>query len=503
MGGVTEDPTARAKFREFVVREDGLAFLITIIGLSLFSLLSLYLLLSATTEVRVSDNYESQIQARYAAQAGLNHTRAILRGLRFDDLLRGPDGAYTNTTSYLAYARTFAFRNPLAWDTARSISIFTPASDLPGIADDGLVNTGRYASTHGTQLIPLVGIAQTAPNPYGSGTVTTSRYFVRVSDNNGEPAEIAGDPFNNPFTDGDGTIIVRSMGISQTVREMAGSAVRRNSVAVFESRFRQRTTFDLDAPLVVQGDAVLPSAASMFDGNSFQIEGGAGNVGIATIDVNSGNAIAPSQQIKAQVAANQFDNIAGAGLSPSIADITAGIAADHDKALLLNKEYLWSLANTVIPMIADSVYSGNQDWAGGSAPDLGSYDPALPSNAPSQRPRVTCVNGDLSVSGNMEGGGLLVVTGRFTANGRFTFNGLILVVGEGDMDAGELNRGVTGGIYISSISQSGGTLNWGTPRLTMSGNSNITINSEAIRMALRLIPPAQLDFREVTSNMDP
>jgi hypothetical protein len=293
------------------------------------------------------------------------------------------------------------------------------------------------------------------------------------------------------------------MGISQTVREMAGSAVRRNSVAVFESRFRQRTTFDLDAPLVVQGDAVLPSAASMFDGNSFQIEGGAGNVGIATIDVNSGNAIAPSQQIKAQVAANQFDNIAGAGLSPSIADITAGIAADHDKALLLNKEYLWSLANTVIPMIADSVYSGNQDWAGGSAPDLGSYDPALPSNAPSQRPRVTCVNGDLSVSGNMEGGGLLVVTGRFTANGRFTFNGLILVVGEGDMDAGELNRGVTGGIYISSISQSGGTLNWGTPRLTMSGNSNITINSEAIRMALRLIPPAQLDFREVTSNMDP
>jgi hypothetical protein len=204
-----------------------------------------------------------------------------------------------------------------------------------------------------------------------------------------------------------------------------------------------------------------------------------------------------------RVAGNQGDNIAGAGLSPSISDITAGIAADPEKALLLNKEYLWNFTNTVVPSFADSVYSGDQDWADGSAPDLGAYDPDLPPNAPTQRPRVTYVNGDLSVSGNLEGGGLLVVTGRFTANGRFTFNGLILVIGKGDMDAGGLNRVVTGGIYIASISQSGGTLNWGTPRLTLSGNSNITINSEAIRMGLRLIPPAQLDFREVTSNMDP
>src|SRR5437762_13664121 len=73
-------------------RQEGLALLIAVIALSVFSLLGLYVTLNATTEVRMSENYESRQQAGVAARAGLNHARELMRGLEFNDLLRSPDG---------------------------------------------------------------------------------------------------------------------------------------------------------------------------------------------------------------------------------------------------------------------------------------------------------------------------------------------------------------------------------------------------------------------------
>src|SRR5512134_3436543 len=113
------------------IRDDeGLGTLLAIMALSLFSLLSFYMMLSATTEVRIADNHESDLQARYAAQAGLNHARAVLRGLRFDDVLAGPDGAHDGSAAYLAYARSYAFRNPIGWPVAVSLDITDAAAGL-------------------------------------------------------------------------------------------------------------------------------------------------------------------------------------------------------------------------------------------------------------------------------------------------------------------------------------------------------------------------------------
>ncbi len=263
--------------RPVIFREEGLATLIALIALAIFSLLSFYMAFGAKTELRISDNYESEVQAMFAARAGLTHARELVRGPLHNDLLLGPDGTYTNTSAYLNAARTFAFRNPVPWATARSLNILNPASSLTGIADDGLVNTGKYNTTNGTPLVPQVGIAETAPNPYGAGTITTARYFVKVTDNNGEATELAGDAANNPFADGDNMIIVRSMGVAQTLSQTVAGTVRRNSVAVVETRFKMLTTFDLDAPFVVEGPDVAPSAPNLFNGVPFRITGGATN----------------------------------------------------------------------------------------------------------------------------------------------------------------------------------------------------------------------------------
>jgi Tfp pilus assembly protein PilX len=81
------------RLREY--RENaGAALLLALLALLLLSLLGLFLSLSAATGVHISDNYESEVQATYAALAGLRHARVLFRGLALNDLLSGPDGTY-------------------------------------------------------------------------------------------------------------------------------------------------------------------------------------------------------------------------------------------------------------------------------------------------------------------------------------------------------------------------------------------------------------------------
>jgi hypothetical protein len=483
--------------------QEGLAILMSLIALSLFSLIGLYLAINATTEVRVSDNYESQLQARFAALAGLNHARELLRGLRFDDHLKGPDGINNAGATYLAQARTYAFRNPLDWGTARSLNILNPANDVATGSDDGVLNTGKFGTRNGTVLIPPTGIAHTTPHPDGNGLFTTSRYFVKVSDNNGEASELVVDPEDNPFADGDGIVVVRSMGVAQTILEKTGANLRRNSIALFEARYKTRTAFNLDAALVVQGNNVLPSEAAMFNGTSFLIQGGALNRGIATIDVETADSLSPAQAISSKLRGSQTNNVQGAGLIPSIQDMTSSIIAHGEKRALLDKAFLSNFATNAAPRFADSTFDGRQSWSEGNAPHLGRYDAARAANDPAQNPRVTLVNGDLSISGNVTGGGILLVRGRFSAAGSFSYNGLILVIGAGDMTLEDLSAGINGGIYVVSLTNSESGLTWGTPKLTISGTCNIIMNRDAIDAAARLIPPSQISWREVTSIMDP
>src|SRR5687767_3857303 len=349
-------------------QEDGVAILITLIALSIFSLLGLSMVINATTELKISDNYESQIQARYAAKAGLNHAREVMRGIRWDHFLKGPDGIHSNSSSYLAQARAAGFRSLIRWNTARSLDVINPASDVSTLPDDGLINTGKSGTTHGTVLIPATGIAQTSPNPYGAGTITTSRYFVKVTDNNGEASELAGDPGNDPFVDGDGIVLVRSVGVAQTIREDGGGIMRRNSVAVFEARFKRRGTFKLDAPLVLQGEGVW----SNFSGSSFDIDGGLNNVGVATIDTNTTDETVLDAPVIGSLGGK--GSVKGKDLNPSVADITGAVSADEDKVLLLSKQYLYNFVTVTAPQFADNIYDSNQNWSTGGAPNIGTYN---------------------------------------------------------------------------------------------------------------------------------
>jgi hypothetical protein len=483
--------------------ESGLALLLTLVALSLFSLIGLLTALDSTSELRISDNHESHVRAENAARAGMSHARELLRGTSYDDLLEGPDGIHDGSTTYTNYARTLPFRNPLPWTLARSLDLSSPAGELGGIADDGLVNTGFYGGTAGTVLIPITGVALLPGDGSGPEETVSARYFVKVTDNDGEASELAADAADNPFRDGDGLIIVRSLGIARTINETLSPLRQWNSVAAIESRFRLRRVFDLDAPLVVQGKDVQPAAVETFSGNLFLMQGGAGHFGIGAVDVDLLDGISPAQQVASGIAETQAANVQGAGLVPSVADVTAAFAGDADKKLALDPVYLWNFVHAEIPRFADTVLSGNQAWGGINAPDLGHYDTSLPGAAPGQTPKVTLVDGDLSVSGPIEGAGVLVVTGRLSVTGGFKFSGLILVVGTGEIEASSWNPGVAGGVYVAALVGSGGGVNWGTVRLSVSGETALVMDDGAIAMAMRLLPPAQVGCREIARTLDP
>lgn len=484
------------------LHQRGTALLIALITLLIVTMIGCYLALIATAEVRISDNFESYHRARSAALAGLSHGRALLRGIRHDDLLLGPDGSHDAGGAYLASARTYAFRMPVSWSAARVLDIASPAGALFGVPDDGVINTGRHAAGDGLVLIPLEGIAHESANPNGPGTFITGRYFVKVTDNSGEASELAADPADDPFADGDGQIFLRSMGIARTLAIGLQSGSHRNSVVVFEARLKRFSTYVLDAPLVVQSDSIEPVSAAMFSGSTFLIQGGPDAPGIAVIDPTIQNSVEPAQEILSRLGPAQTACVQGLGAPPSIGNLTAAIAAHSDKRLLLDTAVSWWFVRHSAPRFADSALPGPQVWIGAAPVPLGSYDTALSPAAPDQNPRVTYVDGDLSVDGSVEGAGLLVITGKATIRGHFKFNGLILVLGDGELDLGGWGT-VSGAIFVARLSDESGSIGWGTAKLSIGENCLLRYDRQAIEAAVNLIPAVQLGCREITPIIDP
>jgi hypothetical protein len=473
--------------------ESGAALLIALLALSLFSLLGLFISLNATTSVVISDNYESQIQATYAAMAGIHHARVLLRGLDLNDVLKGPDGAYDASAAYVSEAKSYGFRNPLSLLVAQALNIADPAADVAANSDDGVISTGFFSGTGGTALIPITGISQLAPNPYGPGMIVTSRYFVKVTDNNGETSEIAGDPNDNPFIDGDGIVIVRSLGIAKTITSETGSTKRCNSAVVFEARYKRLSTWDLGPALVVLGDDVDAdfSGAYEISGESFP--------GIGTVDTVSGDAALPDQIIR-EAAAGSGEITGGGTPNPSVRDITGQIRSSRDQLLLLNPGYLRDFVDSRAPQMADSIYNGDQLWLDGSAPNLGAYDVSKPWNAPEQDPKITVVRGNLQVNGGLSGGGLLIVTGNLQVSGPFRYNGLILLIGSGRAVFAGPGVDIEGAVLVANLIDRNGAIAFGTPGISIGGNSRLSSNRNAVRMAVGLIPPSQISFREIAGS---
>jgi Flp pilus assembly pilin Flp len=477
--------------RQWLRDDQGIAMILVLIALTLITAFSSYMIVTSVEDLKTSDNSESMIQARFAAKAGIDHARELLRGANFDGVLQGPDGAYDGSTAHLEAARQFSYRNLLSWSALRPLDILDPTSAVSSLADDGLLSTATPGHP-GTVLVDKAGIAFTAANPYGSGTITTARYFLKASDNNGETSEVAKDTANNPYLDGDGIIIVRSIGIARTLAESSGSSLRRNSVAIFEARFQnQSNPFDnLGSPAVVVGNDI----AANFSGNAFSIIGNGDGPGIATIDTNPNDAIHPAAILKTATnnKGSVTGNCTGADQNNCIVDITSGLSPS--KKRLSDPVWMYDFVFTQVPLMADNTITNGR---------VGTANLGTAAN-----PKVTFVNGDLDATGGITGAGLLVVTGELQMGGSIQFDGLVLVIGTGSFWAHGMNRGIHGGLVVANLMLVNGVPTFGRSQTTLDfdirGNSDIVTYDGSLSSAgSGLLSARQLSFREVTSSLDP
>ena len=472
--------------------ESGIALLLTLFALALISILGLIVTMNAITELRISDNSESHTQAVLAAISGIDHARIAVHRLDFDALLRGPDGVYDTSAAYITKAKSFGFRLPFSILTAQTLNIEAPLADIVDAQDDGIISTGAFFGAPGTALIPREGIAQWAYNPDGTGRIL-SRYFVKVTNNNGEASELAGDATNNPFIDGDGIIIVRSIGVSRTIAESAGESIRRNSVAVFESRLRRPAIWDLGPALNILG----PSANAMFTGTPEIYGETEAGIGVLNTAGGGGGEFA-EHLIKI---ASGVENISGGGLpSPSIRDISTEAMNERDKSIFFNANAMNDYIGLRAPRIADIVYAGNQNWTKSTMPFLGFYDKTRPWNDPPQKPYIVLVKGNLTVPEGLSGAGVLIITGKLECAGTLDYRGLILVLGAGELSLAADGPGIAGGIVTAKLIDTGGEIMFGAPDIEIGGATRIIADKELVRMALRLFPVEQISFREITTS---
>ncbi len=491
----SSDYKDRLQARSGFFEETGTTILLVLLAISVFSLLGLFMALDAVNGLHISDNQESRVQATYAALAGLNHARALMRGIDYDGVLKGMDGSYNRGLSYLNEAKSFGFRNPFPLVTAYSLDIKNPFEALSAIPDDGLINTGACCGKDGTPLIPVTGIVQKAPNPAGLGDIVTSRYFVKVTDNNGDASEREDDAEDNPFVDGDGLVIVRSMGIAKTLIKAVGPVWRRNSVVVFEARYQKFSVFDFGSALLVLGSRV----SSFLQGN-YEISGGL-FPGIGVIDTDVQDDVFPENILSTGPMGSGV--ISGGGLpDPAIRDMTHLAESDRERSPILDPQYLWDFVFHKAPQFSDNYYRSNQHWSPGNAPDLGSYDSSKPLSAPGQDPKITVVHGDLFMSGNVSGSGLLIVTGDFTFRDSCRYDGLVLALGSGRTSLQTWGGGINGGLVVANLESINGSPAFGMPEFSISGDSRIRADTKAVEMALGLVPPLQKSFREI-SGTDP
>ena len=100
-------------------------------------------------------------------------------------------------------------------------------------------------------------------------------------------------------------------------------------------------------------------------------------------------------------------------------------------------------------------------------------------------PQIVYVNGDLTLTGNKTGYGILVVTGTLTVKGTVQWNGLVLVVGQGNLQMDGTNT-FTGAVVVAKTKDSSGNAlsTLGSPTFGVNGGGN----SNGGRVLQRFVP---------------
>ena len=147
----------------------------------------------------------------------------------------------------------------------------------------------------------------------------------------------------------------------------------------------------------------------------------------------------------AQIPAKAYDQVIGQGGEPSISE-TSGVDVND-------------MFDQWTQMKTQEIVSGTYDTAlMGSQSDL----------------QVTYVSGDLHLTGNVQGGGVLLIDGSLTLTGEFTYWGLVIVRGDVRMAGGGGSKHIYGSLMV------GESMTAMEEDVTISGTADLNYSSEML-----------------------
>lgn len=407
-------------------RQSGNAMVVALLVLMVMTSVGVAYVAVTKSEKQIAGNSMTAAQAMYAAEAG------IAEGLH---RMAFP----AESTNYIGPAGLAT----AGWGKYIVLASGASMLDTDGaaLASDGLDNDGDSFVDESGERYPEVLTKQTI-------SADALRYpFVRVEyKTQGAQLLRFGDADDDPTTPP-----VENLVKGAAVLRITASGRRGNAAKTLEA---EAVRF----PLVSVASTIWAGGPMGFNGNAFLIDGH-DHTATAPYDTLTGAVPVPAIMTsgpasEAQLSTNQMDNVTGEGGDGSVQQST----------FTYDFVQLWSQL------------SGMADYK-----DTGplTYGSSTPSHGTLTSPKVTVVDGNLTVNGTWQGAGIMMVNGSLAMGGGCTFKGIVIATGDVKLTGGgpaDQARIVGGVIYQGSLVDAS----------TTGGSGRIYYSSEAVNAALTL-----------------
>jgi Tfp pilus assembly protein PilX len=480
----------------------GVALVAVMLTLLLVTAIAAGIIILANTETSMSSNFTDEQRAYFSAKGGIEEVRDRLRA--------GNSYTVTYPTTLPGNGSTGVLYvlNPLNSETV------APWNSSNKYVDDEICNES-YSGTSLTCTANSTGKSLPSGSYYTSGTANTTfaptsgavldwkwvRVTLKQNNSFGVGYYVNGSSTvtSQVYWNGNSECLTSSSACTPAlpVYVLTALAVTPGGSRRMVQMEAAQDTLNFTAPSAL----TLDGSGDTFTGansNNYQVSGndvggcgsGASGASVPAVGVPSGDTTDKTSiisEIDTTVNNNtgKESNYYGSGSSTPDVE-TVNLPSDMSSVAAL-QQYVSQLKNDV----TQPVLNCPSGCTGLSNPG------SLPNN-----PQIIYVNGDLTVTGNTVGGGILVVTGNLTFKGTAEWDGLVMVVGKGNftMDGTNTFKGAV--VVADTLNSSGGTLSvLGGAHGSVSGGGNnnggIFYSASCLNSGTKLTTYHSVSYREL------
>lgn len=474
--------------------EQGIALLIALFVLMLISVVALSMLLSSGTESSIAGNYRLATQSFYAAHAGLEEARGRM-------WVKSPNALGTSLPNPMTVGTALYITNPAAGETVAPTTASNAYYDSEYASEFGV-----QASTLGANAVLTNSVSSIAgfPGPLYKWVRITPKTEQSENldiDNDGNinaTLPIFYDGLHQ-FVQGSFPTLAGEPTSQKQVYTLTALAVLQNGAQRLLQEDVAMITFNLSFPSALTLDGnnpnyQKPTSVPFVVNGADQSPGGPNcpppQGSLPAVGTVGGSSSVSSVVSDIQATPNRSAEYTGGGLStPSVADVSSTLPTSESTPAQL--EALVAQLESVADEVVQGPASSLPNYGTAASPVIAVVD--SPNNG---------VNGNLTLSGNITGYGILVVRGTYSPAGTVGWNGVVLVIGQGNIQgSGGGNNSYNGAVFVANTRDTSGNLlsTLGAPVFNWSGGggNGIFYNSCSINNASNNQTYRVLAFHEV------